>query len=114
MIYFIQVAIGGPLFGFVMAKITLFWLSKIFNDALAEITITLASTYLTYYMGKYSNARIKRQFVTAYRVRNLGGGVQTTQELSRKNYVICCLCLILIGNLARYLVEITAGNYGNP
>ncbi|KAL5006670.1 hypothetical protein ScPMuIL_015476 [Solemya velum] len=51
-IYFLQVAIGGPLFGFLMAKITLFWLSKIFNDALAEITITLASTYLTYYIGE--------------------------------------------------------------
>ncbi|XP_071477800.1 sperm-specific sodium:proton exchanger-like [Diadema antillarum] len=50
-LYFLQVAIGGPLFGFGMAKITVFWLSHIFNDALVEITITLAATYLTYYIG---------------------------------------------------------------
>ncbi|XP_060556352.1 sodium/hydrogen exchanger 10-like isoform X2 [Ruditapes philippinarum] len=49
-VYFIQVAIGGPFVGFIMAKITLFCLSKIFNDAIAEITITLASTYITYYV----------------------------------------------------------------
>ena len=51
--YFIQVAIGGPIVGFVFAKITLFCLSRIFNDSLAEITITLASTYITYYVGLY-------------------------------------------------------------
>ncbi|OWF55657.1 sodium/hydrogen exchanger 10-like isoform X2 [Mizuhopecten yessoensis] len=49
---FVRVAVGGPLWGFLMAKITLFWLSRIFNDALTEITITLASTYITYYMGE--------------------------------------------------------------
>ena len=53
MVYFIQVAIGGPFVGFIFAKITLFCLSRIFNDALAEITITLASTYVTYYVGKF-------------------------------------------------------------
>ena len=52
-VYFIQVAIGGPVVGFVFAKITLFCLSRIFNDSLAEITITLASTYITYYVGLY-------------------------------------------------------------
>ncbi|KAK6191720.1 hypothetical protein SNE40_003331 [Patella caerulea] len=49
---FVQVAIGGPAFGLVMAKITLFWLSRIFNDGLSEITITLASTYITFYVGE--------------------------------------------------------------
>ncbi|ESO95291.1 hypothetical protein LOTGIDRAFT_160411 [Lottia gigantea] len=49
---FLRVAVGGPAFGLVMAKITLFWLSRIFNDCLSEITITLASTYLTYYIGE--------------------------------------------------------------
>ncbi|XP_033119377.1 sodium/hydrogen exchanger 10-like [Anneissia japonica] len=51
-VYFIRVALGGPAFGFLMAKFTTFWLSRIFNDALAEITITLASTYLTFYIGE--------------------------------------------------------------
>ncbi|XP_071100546.1 sperm-specific sodium:proton exchanger-like [Haliotis cracherodii] len=49
---FLQVALGGPAFGLLMAKLTLFWLSRIFNDALAEITITLASTYITFYVGE--------------------------------------------------------------
>ncbi|XP_078333950.1 sperm-specific sodium:proton exchanger-like isoform X2 [Crassostrea virginica] len=49
---FLQVALGGPLWGFVTAKITLFCLSRVFNDALVEITITLASTYLTFYIGE--------------------------------------------------------------
>jgi sodium/hydrogen exchanger 10/11 len=35
-----------------MAKITIFWLSRVFNDALVEITITLASTYITFYIGE--------------------------------------------------------------
>ena len=44
--------LGGPIVGYIMAKITLFWLSHVFNDALVEITITLASTYLTFYIGE--------------------------------------------------------------
>ena len=50
--YFIRVAFGGPAFGYVMAKITIFWLSRVFNDALVEITITLASAYITFYVGE--------------------------------------------------------------
>lgn len=50
-LYFMQVAIAGPLWGYAVAKVTVFWLSHIFNDALVEITITLAATYLTYYIG---------------------------------------------------------------
>lgn len=49
---FFYVACVGPLFGFVMAKITILWLVNIFNDALTEITITLSVTYLTFYIGE--------------------------------------------------------------
>ncbi len=35
-----------------MAKVTIFWLSHVFNDALVEITITLVSTYVTFYIGE--------------------------------------------------------------
>ena len=45
-------ALGGPAFGYLMAKITIFWLSHVFNDALVEITIILASTYITFYIGE--------------------------------------------------------------
>ncbi|XP_030844648.1 sperm-specific sodium proton exchanger isoform X1 [Strongylocentrotus purpuratus] len=50
-LYFLQVAVAGPLWGYAVAKVTVFFLSHIFNDALVEITITLAATYLTYYIG---------------------------------------------------------------
>lgn len=33
-------------------RVTVFWLQHVFNDALVEITITLASTYLTFYIGE--------------------------------------------------------------
>ena len=46
-----RVALGGPLFGYFMARLTILWLSRVFNDAVVEITITLASTYFTYYVG---------------------------------------------------------------
>ena len=49
--YLIRVALGGPAFGYIMARLTAFWLSLVFNDAVVEITITLASTYFTYYVG---------------------------------------------------------------
>lgn len=51
-LYFVQVALGGPLFGWVAGKVVIFWLSHVFNDYLIEISITLVSTYLTYYIGE--------------------------------------------------------------
>ena len=51
-LYFVRVAFGGPLFGWIMGKLTVLWLSHVFNDALIEITITLASTYMTFYIGE--------------------------------------------------------------
>ena len=50
-VYLIRVALGGPLFGYIIARLTIWWLSRVFNDAVVEITITLASTYFTYYVG---------------------------------------------------------------
>lgn len=50
-LYLLRVALGGPVFGYVMARLTILWLSHVFNDAVVEITITLASTYFTYYVG---------------------------------------------------------------
>ncbi len=35
-----------------MAKCTIFWLSRVYNDALVEIGITLVSTYVTFYIGE--------------------------------------------------------------
>jgi len=50
-LYLLRVILGGPLFGYVMGRLTVWWLSHVFNDAVVEITITLASTYFTYYVG---------------------------------------------------------------
>ena len=50
-ILLIRDGLGGPLFGYIMAKITILWLSRVFNDAIVEISITLASTYVTFYIG---------------------------------------------------------------
>lgn len=49
---FFRIAIGGPVFGWFMARIVIFSLSRIFNDAVVEITLTLCGTYLTYYIGE--------------------------------------------------------------
>lgn len=51
-LYFLRVAIGGPVFGYFMAKFTIMWLSRVYNDALVEIGITLVSTYVTFYIGE--------------------------------------------------------------
>ncbi|KAK6472662.1 sodium/hydrogen exchanger 10-like [Huso huso] len=42
----------SPLFGFLMSKVVMFWLSYIFNDGLIEITMSLAMTYITFYIGE--------------------------------------------------------------
>ena len=55
--YFCLKAIAGPIFGFIIGKLTVLWLCNIFNDALTEITITLAATYLTFYVGKSKQPR---------------------------------------------------------
>ncbi|KAL9955551.1 hypothetical protein ACROYT_G036889 [Oculina patagonica] len=51
-LYFPRVALGGFFFGLVAGRVTVFWLQHVFNDAMVEITITLASTYLTFYIGE--------------------------------------------------------------
>ncbi|XP_068761684.1 sperm-specific sodium:proton exchanger-like [Montipora capricornis] len=51
-LYFPRVALGGFFFGLVAGRVTVFWLQHVFNDALVEISITLASAYLTFYIGE--------------------------------------------------------------
>ncbi|XP_076121342.1 sperm-specific sodium:proton exchanger-like [Alosa pseudoharengus] len=45
--------VGSPLLGFIMAKFVMFWLSYIFNDGLIEITISLATAYITFYVAQW-------------------------------------------------------------
>ena len=52
MLLIIQQSVLGPVIGWVAAKLAGFILQKIYNDALAEITVTLSFTYLTFYFGE--------------------------------------------------------------
>jgi Na+:H+ antiporter len=49
---FLKVAIGGALFGLVMARLVMFWLKNVFNDAMVEIVVLLAATYLTFFIAE--------------------------------------------------------------
>ncbi|XP_064484392.1 sperm-specific sodium:proton exchanger-like isoform X2 [Ornithodoros turicata] len=49
---FVRIAIGGPLLGIVFGKVAVWSLARVFNDAVIEITITLSSAYLTYYVAE--------------------------------------------------------------
>jgi len=49
---FLRVAIGGALFGLIMARIVMFWLKRVFNDAMVEIVVLLASAYLTFFIAE--------------------------------------------------------------
>ncbi|XP_012942762.1 sodium/hydrogen exchanger 10 [Aplysia californica] len=50
----VWVSLGGPLLGYVMAKISVFWLQWTFNDSLTEIAITLSMAYLAFYIAAAS------------------------------------------------------------
>ncbi|MBN1604517.1 MAG: sodium:proton antiporter [Chitinispirillaceae bacterium] len=49
---FLKVAVGGTLFGLIVARFVMFWLKNVFNDALVEIVVLLASAYLTFYIAE--------------------------------------------------------------
>eukprot|EP01135_Chromosphaera_perkinsii_P012182 Nk52_evm1s2612 gene=Nk52_evmTU1s2612 len=49
---FIRMAVGGPIFGGVVGLLTAWWLGHVFNDAAVELTITLSSTYITFYIAE--------------------------------------------------------------
>uniref|UniRef100_F7ABC0 Cyclic nucleotide-binding domain-containing protein n=1 Tax=Ciona intestinalis TaxID=7719 RepID=F7ABC0_CIOIN len=48
----VQQSLLGPLIGWLVARTGSFILQKIYNDALAEITVTLSLTYITFYVGE--------------------------------------------------------------
>lgn len=49
----LRTALVGPIFGWVVAKVAIRWLSLLFNDATTEVTITLCAAYLTYYIADH-------------------------------------------------------------
>lgn len=52
MLEFFRVALGGILVGIVIAWITMRWIRKVFNDALIEISLIIASAYLTFFIAE--------------------------------------------------------------
>lgn len=51
-LYTARMVFGGPSFGMLCGKVIVMWISHIYNDALAEITITLATAYVVYYIAE--------------------------------------------------------------
>uniref|UniRef100_A0A7S3XLW5 Cyclic nucleotide-binding domain-containing protein n=1 Tax=Heterosigma akashiwo TaxID=2829 RepID=A0A7S3XLW5_HETAK len=49
---FVKMSLGGVVFGVLMGFLSVQWLGRIFNDAMVEITITLAAPYLTFYIAE--------------------------------------------------------------
>ncbi|KAK7486667.1 hypothetical protein BaRGS_00022068, partial [Batillaria attramentaria] len=48
----VRFAVGGPLFGYFVAYVSLFWLSRTFNDPLSEIAVTILAAYLTFFAAE--------------------------------------------------------------
>ncbi|XP_043921995.1 sodium/hydrogen exchanger 10 [Protopterus annectens] len=53
-IEFILKFLASPVFGYLMAMFLIFWLSHILEDGLAEVSISLAMTYITFYVGEWT------------------------------------------------------------
>jgi NhaP-type Na+/H+ or K+/H+ antiporter len=53
-IQFIQMSVGGPLVGYVFGLGFLWFIGKVFNDAIIEITVTLCAAYLTFYVAEWT------------------------------------------------------------
>ncbi|GMH48850.1 hypothetical protein TL16_g00390 [Triparma laevis f. inornata] len=49
---FLVMSLGGMIWGFLFGFIVVSWLGVIFNDALSEITITMSSAYLCFYIAE--------------------------------------------------------------
>ncbi len=49
---FSWVAFGGIVLGLIIAAATIWWLRHVFNDALVEITLTVAAAYLVFYIAE--------------------------------------------------------------
>ncbi len=49
---FVQIAIGGPIFGWIMGRITIFLMNYVFNDPPVEISATIVTAYITYWLSE--------------------------------------------------------------
>mmetsp|Transcript_24110 Transcript_24110/g.56110 ORF Transcript_24110/g.56110 Transcript_24110/m.56110 type:complete len:1409 (+) Transcript_24110:52-4278(+) len=49
---FLQLAVGGPLFGIAMAMICEMWLKKVHDDKMTEVSIVVSLFFATYFIGE--------------------------------------------------------------
>ena len=50
--FFLQLALGGPAIGILFGLGATFWIQYIYNDLLTEISVTLVTAYLTFYVAE--------------------------------------------------------------
>ena len=50
---FVQMAVGGPIFGVFCGWFFSSWIGTIFNSSDVEVSITLCAAYLTFFIGEY-------------------------------------------------------------
>lgn len=51
---FLRVAVGGTILGLIIGIVAVFWIKRVFNDALVEISIIVAAAYLTFYLAEHT------------------------------------------------------------
>ena len=51
---FVRMACGGWLLGLAFGWVAVFWVRRVFNDPLIEITITMSFTYLTFFVAEHT------------------------------------------------------------
>ncbi|KAG6544478.1 hypothetical protein Mapa_014116 [Marchantia paleacea] len=50
--FFSQVALGAVALGLAFGLVTVFWIGRVFNDAIIEITLTLAASYMAFFVAE--------------------------------------------------------------
>lgn len=50
---FFRVAVGGILVGYIIGRLIIAWLKRVFNDALFEITVIISAAYLAFFMAEH-------------------------------------------------------------
>ena len=50
---FFRMAVAGPIIGWVFGTLALFWASRVFNDALVEISISICCAYVAFYVSEF-------------------------------------------------------------
>jgi len=50
---FFRMAVLGPLLGYIFGVVALQWISRVFNDPLVEISISIVAAYLAFYVSEF-------------------------------------------------------------